>query len=641
MKHLIDEGKPIVYQDETWTYRRGTGKSKEWQDSDVRSHTVRNDSTGDRYLICNAGGRSGFVPECSLFYRTAVKPRPDDDYHGDMNGELFQKWFKERLVPNIREPSIIVMDNASYHSQRVHQNPTQKWTIAQIQKWLDDHNIRYEPGTTKKELLVIVQLNKPEVRYQLDDYVAKCTDHEIVRLPPYHSIYNPIEMVWSQMKRYYDKNIGRNNDYSHEMAETIWAEALACVSIQQWENYCRHTETRILEDYAREVSDDCNREAYQIQIVCDEDDADNGDDDGADADNFTAMQVTVDLDSRIHNSASLEMNLGSVRRSLLTAFESEMLADPPQSDEDMVAGLQMETDFADHSVLPAIPSSDSTNCSPRTLDHESQKVNEVVMECSRPSRAITDSVLVPIPDPERDSRPHWSSLMDRKGVVELATSMNGVLLHQSARFHQGHERFPVERRNSQCTANAVVAIAVLLGSPVNVTRDLLDQILIDGDRLYVDSRTERNIVYQHLSPEDLQNRFTACGQAFTIGVYFNSQGFLSSETTLHEITESISSNAAVYQHELERTGFLYISEGKTVAYIISPQNPNCTRQYFYLFNPHAVDNNNHFPRIARKGAARLFRCLSANALAQLLLTQNYARRNGWQMYRIKIENSTK
>ncbi|XP_063986117.1 uncharacterized protein LOC135167158 [Diachasmimorpha longicaudata] len=228
-------------------------------------------------------------------------------------------------------------------------------------------------GTTKKELLVVVQLNKPEVRYQLDDYVAKCTDHEIVRLPPYHSIYNPIEMVWSQMKRYYDKNIGRNNDYSHEMAETIWAEALACVSIQQWENYCRHTETRILEDYAREVSDDCNREAYQIQIVCDEDDADNGDDDGADADNFTAMQVTVDLDSRIHNSASLEMNLGSVRRSLLTAFESEMLADPPQSDEDMVAGLQMETDFADHSVLPAIPSSDSTNCSPRTLDHVSSR----------------------------------------------------------------------------------------------------------------------------------------------------------------------------------------------------------------------------------------------------------------------------
>ncbi|XP_063978974.1 uncharacterized protein LOC135163454 [Diachasmimorpha longicaudata] len=398
-------------------------------------------------------------------------------------------------------------------------------------------------------------------------------------------------MVWSQMKRYYDKNIGRNNDYSHKMAETIWAEALACVSVEQWENYCRYTGTRILEDYAREVSDDCNREAYQIQIVCDEDDDDNGDDDGedgADADNFTGMQVTVDLDSRIYNSASLEMNLGSVRRSLLTAFESEMLADPPQSDEDMVAGIQMETDSADHSVLPAIPPSDSTNCSPRSLDYESQKVNEVGMECSRPSRAITDSVLVRIPDPEKDRRPHWSSLMDRKGVVELATSMNGVLLHQSARFHQAHERFPVERRNSQWTPNAVVAIAVLLGSQVNVTRDLLDQILIDGDRLYVDSRTERSIVYQPLSPEDLQNRFTACGHAFTIGVYLNSQGFLSSETTLHEISE--------------------------------------------------IDNNNHFPRSARKGAARLFRCLSANDLAQLLLTQNYARRNGWQMYRIKIEN---
>lgn len=37
------------------------------------------------------------------------------DYHQNFNGENFVKWFTEELLPNLTEPSLIILDNAKYH----------------------------------------------------------------------------------------------------------------------------------------------------------------------------------------------------------------------------------------------------------------------------------------------------------------------------------------------------------------------------------------------------------------------------------------------------------------------------------------------------------------------------------------------
>lgn len=39
------------------------------------------------------------------------------DYHDQMNAENFTKWPTEKLIPNIPRNSMIVMDNAPYHSK--------------------------------------------------------------------------------------------------------------------------------------------------------------------------------------------------------------------------------------------------------------------------------------------------------------------------------------------------------------------------------------------------------------------------------------------------------------------------------------------------------------------------------------------
>ena len=54
----------------------------------------------------------------------------------------------------------------------------------------------FPPKATKIVLLEIVQRNKPEKRYVVDE-MAKAAGHRMIRLPPYHSDLKPMELVWA------------------------------------------------------------------------------------------------------------------------------------------------------------------------------------------------------------------------------------------------------------------------------------------------------------------------------------------------------------------------------------------------------------------------------------------------------------
>ncbi len=63
-----------------------------------------------------------------------------------MNWEHFSQWFKEKLLPALEGPSVIVLDQASYHSKRVEgtYRPTQKHRKAEIQDWLRNKGIPFD-----------------------------------------------------------------------------------------------------------------------------------------------------------------------------------------------------------------------------------------------------------------------------------------------------------------------------------------------------------------------------------------------------------------------------------------------------------------------------------------------------------------
>jgi len=93
----------FVFVDETWVFRKGTGKGFVWQNSDPRSCPVRFASDGERYVVINAGNKDGFIPGASKIFSTKEVPVPGDDYHGDLNGKLFLQWFKNDLLPNLKK----------------------------------------------------------------------------------------------------------------------------------------------------------------------------------------------------------------------------------------------------------------------------------------------------------------------------------------------------------------------------------------------------------------------------------------------------------------------------------------------------------------------------------------------------------
>lgn len=111
----------------------------------------------------------------------------------------------------------------------------------------------YDEKMTVKDLLILSRQLEVAKDYIVDKFVEDTSCHKILRLPPYHYFYNPIELVWGLVKRYFDKIVGRNNDYSDEAVKKYFEEALAQVTPEIWTNCCDLIDRRIREDYELEV----------------------------------------------------------------------------------------------------------------------------------------------------------------------------------------------------------------------------------------------------------------------------------------------------------------------------------------------------------------------------------------------------
>lgn len=71
------------------------------------------------------------------------------------------------------------------------------------------------------------------------DALAEDVGVTVCRLPPYHCELNPIELVWSQVKRHVAAN---NTEFKASLMEGLINDGIACVTEEQWTNYCRHVE---------------------------------------------------------------------------------------------------------------------------------------------------------------------------------------------------------------------------------------------------------------------------------------------------------------------------------------------------------------------------------------------------------------
>ena len=119
--------------------------------------------------MLHAGTVNGWIAGAALVFQSKHNK---GDYHHEMNHQTFEEWFAVALLPNIPPNSLIVMDNASYHSRRKEPLPTKSWTKTKMMEWLSSKGIFYSEKYLKCQIWEIVQSNRPQNPIYVIDELA-------------------------------------------------------------------------------------------------------------------------------------------------------------------------------------------------------------------------------------------------------------------------------------------------------------------------------------------------------------------------------------------------------------------------------------------------------------------------------------
>ncbi|KAJ0175323.1 hypothetical protein K1T71_009464 [Dendrolimus kikuchii] len=222
----------------------------------------------------------GFVQNANLVFKSNTK---SGDYHDEMNNTNFKKWLTDKLLPNLEEPPLIIMDNAPYHSIRMNKTPTTNTNKPEIQKWLADNRLDFTS-----------ELTKP-----LDSLLAQ-HGHKCLRLPAYHCDLNPIEMVWSSMKR---KVAVINIEHKNQNMQKLITEAFNSIDVSEWQKYCAHV-NKIEEEYRRK--DVYLDQPFVVHLDSDSDTDSDSDSDFEEISGIYPLDHTYGISA--HTSAALDHN---------------------------------------------------------------------------------------------------------------------------------------------------------------------------------------------------------------------------------------------------------------------------------------------------------------------------------------------
>jgi len=153
-----------------------------------------------------------------------------------MNGDTFFEWFCG-VLPLLKDNSVIVMDNAPYHSVKTEQSPTSSWKKAAIVEWLESKGAETNPSMIKFDLLKIVRKIKHKYNLYVVDEEAKKQNKIVLRLPTYHCELNPIELAWSVVKGHVKAN---NTTFKINDVRQLFNDGIQKVTAEMWSNFVSH-----------------------------------------------------------------------------------------------------------------------------------------------------------------------------------------------------------------------------------------------------------------------------------------------------------------------------------------------------------------------------------------------------------------
>jgi hypothetical protein len=178
---------PAVSLDQSYVHKNHRNDFV-WYSSEEGPWIQKPTGKGERLIIMNAMTKDGWVPEAKVVLKST---RKTGDYHGQMHGDVFQKWFVEKLLPPIPNASLIIMANASYHNiLSDYSAPTPTCSKEKIRTWIEANNIPCKDECLKVALIDIGSKIAPKPTSSID-VIARQHGHEVIRTPPYHPELQP------------------------------------------------------------------------------------------------------------------------------------------------------------------------------------------------------------------------------------------------------------------------------------------------------------------------------------------------------------------------------------------------------------------------------------------------------------------
>jgi hypothetical protein len=105
-------------------------------------------------------------------------------------------------------------------------------------EWLSNRNIPYDCHLTKPEIYDIIKEQKIMYppKYKLDAVLQE-HGHKVLRLPPYHPDFNPIEKIWDNVKGW---TATRNVTCNLNDVENLARERFGQITTDDWIHVCTH-----------------------------------------------------------------------------------------------------------------------------------------------------------------------------------------------------------------------------------------------------------------------------------------------------------------------------------------------------------------------------------------------------------------
>lgn len=191
---LPDQQYQLVYLDESFLHHHHGGQYSWFSENDF---VERMSGKGRRWCFIHAMQESGLIDGAFLVFEAK---KSKGDYHGQFDGEVFHRWFKEQLLPNLLRRSLIVLDRCSFHTISRDGIVPSQMRKAELQKWLIDRDIRWEEQWLRARLMEEVDHHRD--KKPMVELFAEEQGHKLVFLPVHHPELNPIELIWATVKNY-------------------------------------------------------------------------------------------------------------------------------------------------------------------------------------------------------------------------------------------------------------------------------------------------------------------------------------------------------------------------------------------------------------------------------------------------------